>query len=308
MLGSTNSIVDYNQSDYREFWKGPNKVLLDRAERLIIMNLLSENQGWFIDLGAGFGRLLPLYNCPERRVVMVDYALNLLEIAAQKHTEGHIHFIAANAYRLPFRDGVFSGGLSVRVFHHMDSPINFLKECSRILSPQGEMVLSYSNKRNLLRILRKWKSAFQVNHEAYSSSLFGTHPDYFRFISEEAGLEEKKVSGCGILDQLVREFPSIERHLARCGLISELIYWMEKLANHTLGNVGLTPLHFSALKKHQSNMNNANPLFSSGRFEDILVCPNCYEGEIKDQEIMVACTKCNSTYRKIGKVLDFRKE
>ena len=58
MLGSTNSIVDYNQSDYREFWKGPSKVLLDRAERLIIMNLLSENKGWFIDLGAGFGRLL----------------------------------------------------------------------------------------------------------------------------------------------------------------------------------------------------------------------------------------------------------
>ncbi len=121
-------------------------------ENQLAQRLLSPDPGWFIDLGAGYGRLYPLYARPGRKVVLVDYAPNLIAQAAHSlGDQSDVSFIVANAYHLPFRPGVFSAGLSVRTFHHMSAPERFLGECARVFEPGGHMVVEYSNKRNILR-------------------------------------------------------------------------------------------------------------------------------------------------------------
>jgi len=148
-------IKDYTGRDYRTVWHGPRAAFDDRFEGKLIAELLPSEPGWFVDVGAGYGRLYPLYARPDRRVVLVDYAVNLLEVAAETYSgQDGLYFVAANAYHLPFRAGSFDAGLSNRTFHHMAHPQAFLDELGRVLRSGAHAVLEYSNKRNLLRVVR----------------------------------------------------------------------------------------------------------------------------------------------------------
>src|SRR5205085_6553252 len=144
---------------------------------------------WFVDVGAGYGRLYPLYARPDRRVVLVDYAVNLLEVAAEKLGDADVAFVAANAYHLPFRAGSFAAGISIRTFHHMAQPHQFLDELGRVLRRGAHAVLEYSNKRNLLRMARYGPSSLRRDHEHWGELLFGTHPDHLRQLASSAGFD-----------------------------------------------------------------------------------------------------------------------
>ena len=45
--------------------------------------------------------------------------------------------VVADAHRLPFRDGLFSGVIMLDVLHHLERPIEFLGEAARVLKPGG---------------------------------------------------------------------------------------------------------------------------------------------------------------------------
>ncbi|MCK1640733.1 class I SAM-dependent methyltransferase [Bradyrhizobium sp. 157] len=45
--------------------------------------------------------------------------------------------VVADAHRLPFRNEIFDGVVMLDVLHHLERPIEFLKEASRVLKPGG---------------------------------------------------------------------------------------------------------------------------------------------------------------------------
>jgi SAM-dependent methyltransferase len=47
----------------------------------------------------------------------------------------------ADAHRLPFPDGLFSGVVMLDVLHHLERPIEFLKEASRVLRAGGRLAM-----------------------------------------------------------------------------------------------------------------------------------------------------------------------
>ena len=49
--------------------------------------------------------------------------------------------IAADAQKLPFRDSSFANIIAIDVLHHIEWPIYFLKEASRLLEPGGKLIL-----------------------------------------------------------------------------------------------------------------------------------------------------------------------
>ena len=49
--------------------------------------------------------------------------------------------VVADAHRLPFRDEVFAGVVMLDVLHHLERPIEFLKEASRVLKPGGRLAM-----------------------------------------------------------------------------------------------------------------------------------------------------------------------
>jgi SAM-dependent methyltransferase len=49
--------------------------------------------------------------------------------------------VVADAHALPFRSGSFAGVVMLDVLHHLERPIDFLKEASRTLKPGGRIVM-----------------------------------------------------------------------------------------------------------------------------------------------------------------------
>ncbi len=259
----------------------------------MIRELLPSEPGWFVDLGAGYGRLYPLYARPDRRVVLVDYAVNLLEVAAESHADDEgVYFVAANAYHLPFRPGAFDAGISIRTFHHMASPQGFLAELGRVLRRGARAVLEYSNKRNLLRIARYGRSSLRRDHEEYGDLLFGTHPDYLRELAAAAGFDVGRTGGTGFFTRLVTE-----RTQAAAGALGAA----ESVADRLLGRLELAPVSFAELAKKTGDV----PETEASSLADILQCPACGGAVAEDSNGMI-CASCGKGYRKVGAVYDFK--
>jgi SAM-dependent methyltransferase len=49
--------------------------------------------------------------------------------------------VVADAHRLPFPDQLFTGAVMLDVLHHLERPIEFLKEASRVLKPGGHLAM-----------------------------------------------------------------------------------------------------------------------------------------------------------------------
>jgi ubiquinone/menaquinone biosynthesis C-methylase UbiE len=289
-------IKDYNGRDYRTVWMhGARADFEDQFETELIRKLLSPDPGWLVDVGAGYGRLYPVYARPGRSVVMVDYAVNLLEIAAATYGDRpDVHFIAANAYHLPFRDESFSVGLSNRTYHHMAHPELFLTEFARVMQPSSRVALEYSNKRNALRLLRYGRRSLREDHEHYGELLFGTHPRLFSQLARSAGFEVTANYGTGFFSRLLDD-----RTKAAYGALAAA----ERLADATLGKFELAPMHFVDLRRLGAAPVPPEPTQTS--LTDILQCPAC-GGELRDGSDGVECVACGRQFPRSGAVLDLR--
>ncbi len=287
-------IKDYAGTDYRTVWEKPDAIFSGRFEDELARRLLPSAPGWFIDIGAGYGRLYPLYARPGRRVVLVDYAPHLLELAAEAiPSSAQVSFVAANAYHLPFRPQVFAAGLSVRTYHHMSAPEHFLAECARVLQPAAHLVLEYSNKRSAVRTLRHPRSSLRVDHEEYGQLLFGTHPTAFRRMAADAGLELQRREGTGFLSRFVsRSDPPLQPALALA----------ERALDRLLGPIDLAPMSFVDLER-TGRAAAAEPPGES--LAEILQCPAC-AGALKEEDGAMSCAGCGRVYPWEGQVLDCR--
>jgi SAM-dependent methyltransferase len=49
--------------------------------------------------------------------------------------------VVADAHRLPFGDGFFAGVVMLDVLHHLERPIEFLREASRVIRPGGRIAM-----------------------------------------------------------------------------------------------------------------------------------------------------------------------
>lgn len=286
-------INDYNGRDYRTVWEHPRAAFENRFEGGLIRRLLTDRTGWFIDVGGGYGRVYPDYKKVGRKVVIVDYALNLLEMADKKYSDDKdLYLVAANAYHLPFKSGTFDGGISIRVFHHINIPEKFLKEFSRIMRNSGEALIEYANKRNLFRIMRRGKKSLEEDHEEYEPLHYGTHPTYFRKTAAAECLEIKRINGTGFFPRFIKE---------KTKFLSPVLYVAEMLFDNTFGRMGLGPLDFAFVKK--TGLEGVAP---SLKIEDILQCPACGgKFDLTDSKF-AKCTSCKRSFGKHGRILDMR--
>lgn len=148
-------ICDYEGSNYRtEFWEGKGRDYEDQVERIALRRMLPKSGRRLLELGAGFGRLTNEYHMYEQ-VVLVDYSFSQLQYAQEKlGRSGRYIYVAADAYQLPFRAGVFDGVTIIRVIHHIADVNVALRQVRRVLVPDGKLILEYANKRNLKAMYR----------------------------------------------------------------------------------------------------------------------------------------------------------
>ncbi|MDO4636122.1 MAG: methyltransferase domain-containing protein [Lautropia sp.] len=141
--------------------------LLSEVERRLderLEPMQFEGVSCVLDLGCGLGRSLPVLarRFPQAELLALDMADGPLmacrrtDERARRGLQGLLtriragnrpqtrppHWIAADAHRLPLAEGSVSVIWSNLVFHWFDDPLAVLRECYRVLRPQGLLVFS----------------------------------------------------------------------------------------------------------------------------------------------------------------------
>ena len=301
-----NIIVDYQEDDFRDYWDSRCKSLLHECECEIIKRLLPPCDAWFVDIGCGYGRLTPTYLDSKKRIVAVDYSTKHLEMACDTYPQDNMYFVAADAYHLPFRDGVFASGLCIRLFHHIASPEAFLCELSRVFMNEASVVFNYMNKRNLMRVLRYGPSSCERGHREISRVLYATHPKYFARLAKHSGFKTIAQEGTGLIHQIAHRCRVVERLVEAAPCLIPLLAMAEKMGRVTLGRLRLALMQYVLLHKVSDGSGLSCAAPQPQDLMDVLLCPGCRSTELYEDERGIGCTQCGTSYPKQGGIYDFR--
>lgn len=288
-------IRDYNEDDYRRNWQKRSSDFTHRFERAVIGSLLPVQDGWWVDVGAGYGRILPMYQWPGRKIVLVDYAMNLLEMAVKKNPDPNIHFVAANAYHLPFRDRCFDAALSIHLFAHINAPDRFLGEMARVVRDGSRMVVEYPNKRSFVRVMKDGLRAFESSREQFGDLFYGTHPAMFQEMCERAGLRVVNTKGSGYLGRLLERAPFLELPLR----VVEFAVMSAPVTR------SMAPRNFTQLVKEIGNGTGEEPARAESIL-DILACPICRQPLTAVGDDGLKCATGEHEFEKNGRIFDLR--
>jgi SAM-dependent methyltransferase len=121
---------------------------VDSFSRLLD-ELETASGGLVLDLGCGAGTYSRLLARRGHRVVAADYSLPSLGRAVQYDAERASHYVAADAYILPFASSSFTLIVCIGVLQAVGSPELVLDEIVRVLQPGGILVIEGLNARGV---------------------------------------------------------------------------------------------------------------------------------------------------------------
>jgi ubiquinone/menaquinone biosynthesis C-methylase UbiE len=113
------------------------------------MNLISEHSGsgpgaQVLDLGCGTGRFtIPMATQLNFSMIGADSSTDMLEKARVKDTEGLIKWDTVNADDIGYREKSFDIVFMSHLLHHVDNPLKVVKDCQRIISNGGNVLIRY---------------------------------------------------------------------------------------------------------------------------------------------------------------------
>jgi SAM-dependent methyltransferase len=298
MMSKASPICDYEGSAYRsEFW-GQGREYEDAVERVALRSLLPPTGRRLIEIGVGYGRLVPLY-AEYEEVVFFDYAHSQLqqarELWGESGTGGRPRYVyaAGDFYNLPFAPGLFDAVTMVRVLHHAADAPAVLRGIEQVLAPAGTFVLEFANKRNLKAILRylarrqAW-SPFDREPVEFVELNFDFHPAWIRARLAEAGLQVQRQ----------RTVSHFRLGFLKRALPTGLLVALDRLLQPTGGLVQLSPSVFVCCRACAEK-----PPAPAGAF---FRCTACGSTELADAEQSLSCAACGARFAVREGVYDFK--
>jgi len=113
------------------------------------LGLLSEKCGAtestkLLDLGCGTGRFaLPITLILGYKVTGVDSSAEMIEVARAKDKNRLVEWIVEDAAAINFPDDSFGIVFVSFLFHHVDSPLDVMKQCARVLKQSGTVFIRH---------------------------------------------------------------------------------------------------------------------------------------------------------------------
>ncbi len=291
----TPPVCDYEGSDYQQrFWERGGRAYEDGAEAVALRHLLPQEGGdVLLEIGAGAGRNTPRYR-GYRKVVLLDYSRTQLQQAQARLGRGERYvYVAANAYTMPFVDGLFDAATMIRTLHHMAEPLRVLQETRRVLQPQGIFILEFANKRNLKAILRwltrrqQW-NPFTLEPVEFAPLNFDFHPQQVLAWLREAGF-------------VVEDIRTVSHF--RLGLLKRIVptrvlVALDALAQPTGRWWQLTPSVFVRARAQGASAAAAPTAFFR--------CPRCGHAPLEEAEAQLTCPACGARWAVRDGIYDFK--
>ena len=292
-------ICDYEHSDYQtSFWEHGDRDYEDRVEAIALKRLLPTHGGLMLEIGAGAGRNTKRYR-GFARIVLVDYSISQLEQAqARLGASDKYIYVAADAYRLPLREGVFDAVTMIRVLHHMADPLAALSQVRDALGSSGTFILEFANKRNLKAISRyvlrrqDW-CPFTTDSVEFARLNFDFHPAQVRRWLMDLGFSVERILTVShfrvaILKKLVP---------------LELLVSLDSILQWTGRFWQLTPSIF--LRARRGDMPPSTRSLPSHP-DAIFKCPSCGGHDLEPRGQELQCGQCGSIWGRVGAIYDFR--
>ncbi len=309
------SNYDEHNYDYSTYWD--NRKYEQEAEDYAVsrlMNKLPKNMKFkrVVDLGGSFGRNIKHFKGNTSEQVIVDYSLKTLQknhsFLIKQYPD--IKLIAANVYKLPFKDNSFDLSLMVRVLHHLDQPGVYFKELARINATGGFHIQEFSNKFHIKAVLRnlihfnksffrntKYQQPTAGNHEGSQSSENVTFLNFpVRLVKRF--FKQHRFKLLSSRDASFFRIPFLKRYIP-----SQILIFTEKVVQEVFRLIPIAPSRFMILRNDGFNKN----VLNNEEFESILVCPVC-KSELKFTKNLATCTNkdCKNKFKKDKNVWDFR--
>ena len=286
-------ICDYEGSQYRtEFWENQNRAYEDLAERIAIRKMLPSHGKRIIEVGAGFGRLVDLYDGYEQ-IVLMDYARTQLEEAQRflGHDDRFI-FVVADVYQMPFVESLFDALVMIRVMHHLADVPAALNEIYRITRRQGVALIEHASKRHLKSVLRwllrrqDWNPFSPEPHEFVDLNI-DFHPTWMR----------RQFASTGLIIHDTRTVSHYRLPLLKNHLPANLLARLDGLTQPTGRWFQYAPSIF--LKASPDKPPSTDPA-------DFFQCPQCTNVQLQRFETYLSCDACGSQWSFQDGIYDFK--
>lgn len=138
----------YDTYDYTSYWEG--REYEHRAEVEALKDLLGKipKLTKILEIGAGFGRLVPIYAYRAKKLIVSDPSAGLLKDARKKVKQYKPRFIHAGYDTLveKLRAKTIDLVILVRVLHHIEDPKDCFEAVNRLLDDRGYFILEFANK------------------------------------------------------------------------------------------------------------------------------------------------------------------
>lgn len=149
----------YDDYDYPSYWIG--RDYEHKSETIAIKSLLGEveNIKSILEIGAGYGRLLPTFLYRSKKIFLSDPSAKLLSIARKniniKHLNTRVFLIQSNIEKLKnkLKRKKFDLIIMVRVIHHIHDLDTTFDTISSHLNDRGYFLFEFPNKRHFKAIM-----------------------------------------------------------------------------------------------------------------------------------------------------------
>jgi ubiquinone/menaquinone biosynthesis C-methylase UbiE len=295
---TTPPVCDYEGSDYQStFWDQGGRAYEDGAEEVALKRLLPEHGKLMLEIGAGAGRNTPRYRGYDR-IVLLDYSRTQLQQAkARLGDSARYIFVAADAYKLPFINGLFDGATMIRTLHHMaDAPV-VLGGIRQVLKPGAIFILEFANKLNFKAILRyllrqqDW-NPFTLEPVEFVKLNFDFHPDAIR----------QWLTASGFAIERMLTVSHYRSALLKRIIPAKILIWLDAWAQPTGNWWQLTPSVFVRAKAEGSSTLTAHP----EKITDYFRCPECGHTPLFAHDDHLECNHCKRKYMIKDGIYDFR--
>ena len=290
-------VCDYTDSDYQaSFWDQGGRAYEDAAEAIALRHLLPAEGNLLLEIGAGAGRNTPRY-AGYKCIVLLDYSRTQLEQAQNRlGILDRYVYVAADAYRLPFVDGLFDGATMIRTLHHMSDAPKSLAQAARVLKPGSTFILEFANKRNVKAMLRwvlrkqDW-SPFTREPVEFAELNFDFHPQaVFDWLKEAGFTVDAKRTVSHFRVGLLKRLVPYKWLAAVDGLLQPTGEWFQ-----------FTPSVFVRARRVGRDI--ISPYKDRS---DWFRCPECGTSSLVIQEAEVKCPGCGRRYEYRDGIYDFR--
>lgn len=161
-------------------------------------------KGNVLDVGCGFGYGTSILSKSTRiqRVYGIDICQETIKYAKDIYENNNCKFINGNIERLPFPNNTFDYIISFENIEHVENYNYALNEIKRTLKPNGILILSTPNNRDLLVRYLKYSGKLKKWPEKYQPNEHHIKEFYFKEIVEI--LRQKGLLPIGSFGQVLR--------------------------------------------------------------------------------------------------------